>query len=94
MQTIEIETRCPICGERHYVEVFEKDFIAWRNGTLIQDAFPYLSVDERELLISGTCAECFSAIFGDDDDEDYEDYTNWDGVTGTEEYFSELFGGD
>lgn len=92
MQTIEIETRCPICGERHYVEVFEKDFIAWRNGTLIQDAFPYLSANERELLISGTCAECFSIFFGNDDKDDYEDYTNWDGETGFEKFFSKLFG--
>jgi hypothetical protein len=35
-----------------------------------QDAFPHLTADERELLISGTCGSCFNAMFPEDDEED------------------------
>jgi hypothetical protein len=30
-----------------------EQFKNWKNGTLIQDAFPALSIDQREFLITG-----------------------------------------
>ena len=33
------------------------DIKRWRNGTLIQDAMPYLTSEEREFLISGMSIE-------------------------------------
>jgi hypothetical protein len=42
-----------------------QDVIDWQAGKYIQDAMPYLSKGERELLISGTCDECFDKMFGD-----------------------------
>jgi hypothetical protein len=32
---------------------------------LIQDHFPHLTDDERELIISGTCGSCFDDMFGE-----------------------------
>lgn len=42
------------------------DLAAWKRGTLIQDAMPYLSDGEREILISKTCGECWDAMFGEE----------------------------
>lgn len=41
------------------------------NGEHIQNVMPYLSVDERELLISGICGKCFDEIIFDDGEDDY-----------------------
>ena len=69
-----VTTICPFCGMPHDVEVDFLDFCAWQNGALAQDAFPYLSADEREMLISGICPDCWERTFGgyEEDEEDYE----------------------
>ena len=62
-----IPAYCRCC--RQAVEIFVNvdDYNQWQNGKLIQDAFPYLSVDEREILISGTCGPCFDAMFSEEE---------------------------
>jgi hypothetical protein len=40
---------------------------AYNNGALMQNAFPFLSPDEREFLISGTTAEEWEAMFGEEE---------------------------
>ena len=64
---ISIVTSCPFCGHAHEVEVNEEDYFAWDDGELVQNAFPYLSADERELLISGICPNCWNNMFGNED---------------------------
>ena len=59
---IQLTNICPFCGEVNHVWVNEIDYAQWKNGTLAQDAFPYLSTDEREILISGVCPICWSMI--------------------------------
>ena len=62
---MEIECVCPFCGEVHTVTVDAIDYLAWENGdVLAQNAFPYLSADEREMLISGICPKCWEKTFG------------------------------
>lgn len=61
----EIVTVCPICGEEHLIPANLEDFHAWDEGALVQDTFPYLSADEREMLISGICPECWDKLFGE-----------------------------
>ena len=39
---------------------------------LIQDAFPELSKEDRERLITGICPKCWKELFGDEDEEDDE----------------------
>jgi len=63
-----IETICPFCGKRHTVQVHPADYHAWEDGTLVQEAFPYLSASERELLISGICPTCWDNMFGEEED--------------------------
>ena len=72
-----VDTVCPFCGSCHCVKVEEIDYLDWQEGKNAQDAFPYLSADERELLISGICKECWDSTFGnesagEDEEDDYE----------------------
>ena len=57
-------TCCPFCGRGNEVEVNEMDYFDWDDGMLAQDAFPYLSASEREMLISGICPTCWEKMFG------------------------------
>lgn len=63
--------RCVHCNQTFTIQAYARDVQSWCDGALIQNAMPYLSAPERELLISGTCDDCWKAIFGDD--EDFED---------------------
>lgn len=67
-----IITTCPFCGHANEVEVNEADYWDWQDGALVQDAFPYLSADEREMLISGICPTCWEQTFNTFDDEEEE----------------------
>lgn len=58
-----IITSCPFCGHADAVFVNEDDYWDWQDGALVQDAFPYLSADDRELLISGCCSQCWNKMF-------------------------------
>lgn len=60
-----VVTYCPFCGKAHEIEVNEIDYLDWQDGELVQNAFPYLSADEREMLISGICPTCWDKMFGD-----------------------------
>lgn len=78
MQKINLETYCPICHQFHYVEVNERDFYAWQDGALAQDVFPYLSTNEREMLISGICPDCWGKMFGEEEEKDPENFEDED----------------
>ena len=48
-----------------------EDMVDWLSGKgFIQDSLPYLTMDERELLISRTCGNCFDKMFPPDLDID------------------------
>jgi hypothetical protein len=75
-----IETHCAFCGQHQTIQTFYTlcDMVRriedWLHfGTFIQDALPDLSDDQRELLISGTCRECFDLMFAHLDQEPQED---------------------
>jgi len=72
---VSVLTYCPFCHHSNEVEVNEEDYWDWQDGTLTQDAFPYLPAEEREMLISGICPTCWDKMFGswDDEDEDEEE---------------------
>lgn len=64
MAKVVIECVCPFCGITHYIEVFENDYLAWEfDGMTAQEAFPYLSANDREMLISGICPQCWEKTF-------------------------------
>lgn len=61
---VTIKVTCPKCGKIYKVRVYPEDWEDYQNGKLVQDAFPYLSADERELLISKICPDCWDKLFG------------------------------
>lgn len=59
---VEIYRTCPFC-RTHRANTYDwEQYKAWRSGTLIQDAFPNSTDDEREFLITGICAKCWDNI--------------------------------
>lgn len=56
---------CPFCGEYHEVTVSKADYASWMGGELIQNAMPYLSADEREIIKTGICPSCWTSMFGE-----------------------------
>lgn len=55
-----------MCKDQVEMKVYAEDVAAWENGELIQDAMPYLTDGEREVLISGTCDSCWEKMFPSD----------------------------
>lgn len=62
-EKFEIAVLCPICHEEHSVYVEKADYYRWLRGAHVQNAFSYLNASEREILISGTCPECWDNLF-------------------------------
>jgi len=65
MESMAIEAVCRLCGTVRNLHVMEEDYNNWRAGQYAQNAFPYLTGDEREMLISKTCDACWHKIFGE-----------------------------
>ena len=68
-----VNLECAICGSSNIVYVVEQDLMEYsfsRPRRHIQDIFPYLSNEERELFISRTCPECWKKMFGGDEDDE------------------------
>lgn len=65
-------TTCPACGKPAEVRGLRKQALdRWDlgRGEFVQDAFPQLSADDREILVSGMHGECFDEEFPPDDDD-------------------------
>lgn len=58
-----IYSSCLDCRKTYDIKVFAEDITKYKNGVFVQDAFPYLSDDEREILVSKTCGTCFDKMF-------------------------------
>lgn len=64
MQLTRVTTApCRLCGVNSVLDVPSDGLALWRSGKYVQDAFPDLSVDDRELLVSGTHPECWNNLF-------------------------------
>lgn len=60
---------CMVCGRTSTLRVPVEGIEAYRQGALIQNAFPMLTADEREMLMTGTHPDCWDSMFEDDEDE-------------------------
>ena len=67
---------CVVCGKRHDPVILDAEkYYRWKvDGECIQDVFPdsEMTKDQREILISGTCPECWDVLFKRCEDEDLE----------------------
>lgn len=58
-----IYVNCEYCGKEFLININSEDLFKWQNGSFIQDVFDYLTPSERELIISGTCNDCFDKLY-------------------------------
>lgn len=68
MRTVTKNKTCLKCGVTHEIKIASGDYIRWKRGAHIQFVAPYLSEDQRELLISGICGTCFEEMFAEDEE--------------------------
>jgi len=63
--------RCTVTGKPHTTPAVSLEALeAFESGVFAQLAFPELSADEREFLISGTTGEGWEMLFGKEEDEE------------------------
>lgn len=74
MRDMTIVTTCPFCGKENEIEVNSFDYLAWEAGELIQNAFPYLTAEEREMINTGICDKCWNNTFGTEEPDEDEDF--------------------
>ena len=67
-----LNVQCRVCENWESMEVESADYKNWQEGRLIQDALPYLTTDQRELLISATCGTCWDDMFWEEDEDGEE----------------------
>ena len=58
-KTEAIIKNCPFCYENSEILLNADDLAKWRKGYLVQDAFPYLRIDDREMILTGSHTECW-----------------------------------
>lgn len=59
---------CNQCGKSFEVKVKENDWKVYESGKgYIQDIFPYLTPEERELIKTKVCGKCFDMLIQDED---------------------------
>jgi hypothetical protein len=58
-----------ILNDPHYIDVKSIDLSAYEDGALIQDAFPYLNNEQRELMLTGLTDEMWGDMLGSDEEE-------------------------
>lgn len=63
-----VEFICPVCGKSTFRWVEDMKY-AKLGLKHIQDIFPELPPEERELFLTSICLECQDKIFSDPDDE-------------------------
>ena len=59
---------CVVTKKPVTVKVPAEGLFAYRSGAYIQDAFPNLTADEREFLMSGMSKEGWDKTFGGEDE--------------------------
>ena len=61
---------CPLCGKKQTLSVDKVAYKAWLDGKMhIQDAFPDMNVDDREVLKTGICIPCWDNMFKNQEDD-------------------------
>jgi len=56
---------CQVTGKHHEFSVPFDSYKLWKEGTLMQDAMPFLDADQREIIISGWTPEEWNLLFNE-----------------------------
>jgi hypothetical protein len=63
-RNLTVTATCHRCGTEHLLRVNLDDWLTYESSVgLIQNILPYLTPAERELLISGTCGDCWEKMW-------------------------------
>ena len=65
-----INKRCFHCGDTSFIQLNISDLNRYQSGSYAQDAFPYLTAEQQEIIISGTHPECWNELFGKDEEDE------------------------
>lgn len=69
-ETIVIKTKpCTVCNGYEVWSLDREAVTRWQEGENIQNAFPDMKAEDREILISGTHPACWNELFGEESDE-------------------------
>lgn len=72
-----VKCACSMCKNTTEVKVRYGDYLLrFAMNKPAQDCFPYLSVPEREAIISGVCLDCQKKLFANN----YDKNGNWIGA--------------
>lgn len=64
LNNIHLHKKCMHCGKEWLIILSKTDYQRWKiDREYIQVVFPDISMDLREVAISGTCPPCFKEIF-------------------------------
>ena len=67
---IRLAIKCPHCSKINNIYMSKKKYDEYINQKdLIQNIFPDITPQEREILISGICPDCWNEIFSNNDEE-------------------------
>jgi hypothetical protein len=67
-ETTTFQTQCVFCHTIHTITVDAEKFNRWRaGGEHIQNVWPSMTPDEREIMISGTCSGCWDTYMKEEE---------------------------
>ena len=66
-----IERTSMISGKTTYreLDITQEQLDEWSNGAFIQDVFPYLSLEDREFIMTGITGDEWDTLMKEVDDE-------------------------
>lgn len=65
MGKFKVIKECIECGKVIEISMTFEQYVAWKyKKDLVQNIFPELNKELREVLISGICPECWEKMFG------------------------------
>ena len=53
---------CPHCGEDTIIRCHKEELIAYLQGAMVQDAFPHLAPEKREMIKTGIHPGCWPSL--------------------------------
>lgn len=64
-----IQRKSPLTGETNEreIDITEQQMQSYKNGAMIQDAFPTLSASDREFILSGMTDDDWTHVFGEEE---------------------------
>jgi hypothetical protein len=63
VEQVILNNTCIHCGEANQITLDAVALANWRNRELIQNVFPKLDYNQREIIQTGIHPECFDSMF-------------------------------